>query len=273
MKTNTDNQCVVVFPVYKSLSNIERAFFEQAIRMTEKYRHVFITSHSFIFDDSFGDLANLDVVRFDDSYFSSIQGYNYLMLSEEFYEAFLPYEYILIHQSDAFLFNDNLGYWCNMGYDYIGAPWLKPKKMKKGKFYNNFLYRIIPNSFPKTNKRKVQECYNTVGNGGLSLRKVETCLTILKQEKSQYVLNIYKKELQSNTLYNEDIFWSVEAPHLLKSFSKPNWKEGISFSLETHAAYAYRIMKNQLPFGCHAPAVYEPDFWKTFIPALNTEIE
>lgn len=44
------------------------------------------------------------------------------MLSAEFYDRFAAYEYVLIYQLDAFVFADRLAEFCQMGYDYIGAP-------------------------------------------------------------------------------------------------------------------------------------------------------
>ena len=60
---------------------------------------------------------------FDQSYFSTPAGYNRLLLTTQFYEKFLDYDYILIYHLDALLFRDELTMWCGQGYDYIGAPW------------------------------------------------------------------------------------------------------------------------------------------------------
>lgn len=267
--TPSNTQCIVVFPVYRPITETEYAFLRQAISMTPGYKQVFVAPLSFTFDESYKDLRNLEVVRFNDSYFAGIVGYNYLMLSSEFYDAFSSYEYILIHQSDAYLFSPDLACWCNKGYDYIGAPWLKPNRQKKGYLYNNILYKLLPNSFPKTHKRKLYECYNAVGNGGLSLRRTDTFRKILRMPESQPILAVYKDLLRTDSLYNEDIFWSVESSHILKSFSKPEWKEALGFAMETYAQFSIGLTKGQLPFGCHAPLVYEPDFWKKHIPALN----
>src|SRR5690554_644214 len=67
------------------------------------------------------------VESMDDRYFTSVSSYNELMMSSCFYDAFLRYRYILIHQTDAFVFKNELREWCDMNYDYIGAPWLRPK--------------------------------------------------------------------------------------------------------------------------------------------------
>ena len=48
-----------------------------------------------------------------------------MLLTADFYRRFTDYEYILIHQLDVFLFEDKLLEFCDMGYDYIGAPYPK----------------------------------------------------------------------------------------------------------------------------------------------------
>lgn len=65
---------------------------------------------------------------FNEQYFDSRKSYNELMLSVDFYRSFREYQYMLIYQLDAFVFEDQLEYWCNKGYDYIGAPWIKANK-------------------------------------------------------------------------------------------------------------------------------------------------
>ncbi len=47
------------------------------------------------------------------------------MLSPTFYDAFQAYRYVLIYQLDALVFSDRLTEWCEMDWDYVGAPWLK----------------------------------------------------------------------------------------------------------------------------------------------------
>lgn len=44
------------------------------------------------------------------------------MLEADFYRRFGKYKYMLIYQLDAFVFSDKLLDFCEMGYDYIGAP-------------------------------------------------------------------------------------------------------------------------------------------------------
>lgn len=84
------------------------------------------------------------IVPFPDTYFKGIAGYNRLMMSPEFYETFAQWEYILIYQTDAWVFSDRLSEWCSKGYDYIGAPWIpKPKYRKLYYRIFNFLKRVF----------------------------------------------------------------------------------------------------------------------------------
>ena len=80
-----------------------------------------------------------------------------LWMSKQFYFRFLPnYKYMLIYQLDAWVFTDNLQEWCDKGYDYIGAPFL---------------------SIVKKNSPRV--IFKGVGNGGLSLRRIQYCIDVL----------------------------------------------------------------------------------------------
>lgn len=263
MSSISNTQCIVVFPVYKALDEIEYCCFKQAVLMTEGYRQVFVAPSSLNLDDSYKELSNLDIIRFPDCFFAGIDGYNSLMLSDVFYKAFAGYEYVLIHQSDAYLFRPELEYWCNKGYDYIGAPWFKPHKLKKTRLYN-FIFKYLPflSSSKATHRHSL---YNNVGNGGLSLRKVDTFIKVLEIANSK-ILSMYRENKATN--YNEDVFWGIEAPCVYKKFRKPDWREALKFSFEEFPIVAYEKNNKELPFGCHAFNVHERDFWRQFIPCL-----
>lgn len=252
--------CAVIFPIYTSLSKRECNFFEQGIKMTEGFDHIFVAPVGFELDDSFGSLKSLSVERFDEHYFAGISGYNKLMLSLEFYHRFEEYEYLLIHQADAYLFKPELSYWCDKGYDYVGAPWYKPRNRIKI-IMDKLMLKWIPFVLPVKKKLRYAR-YDTVGNGGLSLRKTKTFIEVLNKSEKQVASYLYKKK----HLYNEDVFWSVQAPKMVKKFNRPTCKEALYFAFETYPEYAYREIGNQLPFGCHASDVHGRHFWMPFIP-------
>ena len=65
----------------------------------------------------------LRVKVFDPAYFASVKTYNKLMLDPGFYQPFAcTYEWMLIYQLAAFLFHGDFGSFCEMTFDYVGAP-------------------------------------------------------------------------------------------------------------------------------------------------------
>ena len=142
-------ECIVLIPVYKPLEVNDKIVIKQAVDMTPGIDKAFIMPQTFVIDKSFADFSNISVERLDDSFFANIREYNRLMLDVNFYRRFSEYKYMLIHQLDAFLFKPDLHYWCNKNYDYIGAPWLRPHKIKKAKFY---LSVLNPHCSKKSNK-------------------------------------------------------------------------------------------------------------------------
>jgi hypothetical protein len=103
--------------------------------------------------------------KFPDHYFKSVFGYNRLMLTASFYERFSHSKFILIYQLDAYVFRDELLYWCSKDYDYIGAPWITTPN--KG-------FKKVLSLFDSKKKKARSEIFYKVGNGGFSLRKVNT---------------------------------------------------------------------------------------------------
>ena len=235
--------------------------------MTPGFVHIFIAPQSFLFDKTFGELANLDIVHFSDEFFCNIQGYNSLMLNIEFYKHFQDFDYMLIHQSDAYLFKDELQHWCDQNYDYIGAPWFNkkfPKSFKWKKFKLKYLHFIY------SQKQKENKFHhfidNQVGNGGLSLRKIATFITVLEATPHQ-LLNKYKAGDQIR--FNEDVFWALEAEKIKKTFKKPSCLQALHFSFEQEPALAFETI-NTLPFGCHAFNIHGTEFWKQHIPFIKS---
>jgi len=253
--------CVVIFPVYRTLDEDEIMVLNQAVKMTSGFDKMFVTSHSFCFDNSFSDFKDIRVEHFDDHYFACIQGYNELMLTKEFYERFDNYKYILVHQTDAYLFKNELQYWCDKNYDYIGAPWYSPRKLRKFNLYK-FLYRYGKLFYSKETLLRRRH-FNIVGNGGLSLRKVKSFIKVLEKVKPK-LLRMYLA--QESNFFNEDMFWAIEASDILKNFKIPNWEEAIYFSLESYSENSYILMNDVLPFGCHAFKTVQNNYWEKFIP-------
>lgn len=181
--------------------------------------------------------------RFDDEYFKSIDGYNRLMMSTEFYARFLKYEYILIYQADCYIFEDKLEEWCAKGYDYVGAPWISSARYMK-RYYQ--LYMAFRKRF--CGKYSRVHLRLSVGNGGFSLRRSSLFhdLTIELQDVIKYYIS-----RKGPALFNEDVFWSIEPNRNEMRMKIPTYNEALSFSFDNHPNVAYAITGGKLPMGCH----------------------
>jgi hypothetical protein len=206
-------------------------------------------------------------LTFPKEYFLGISGYNKLMLSKTFYESFNK-KYILIYQTDCYIFRDELLYWCNKNYDYIGAPWLRSNKknpiLKKIWDYNIYYFLTLINYKENYKWQKNKSLlYNMVGNGGLSLRKREKFIDILIKLKD--VIEVYLKPENESQFYAEDVFFSIEPKRNKLKFSIADYKTACGFSVESKPEKAISINHNKLPFGCHRWNKESYDFWKKYI--------
>ena len=241
-------KATIVIPVYTdNLSEYEIISLKRVCEILHKYPIVFVKPQS-LKKEKLATLApQASFMSFPNEYFNGIKAYNRLVLSPDFYKPFLGSKYILIYQLDSYIFTDTLEQWCNKEYDYIGAPWIKRHiyEMPIIKEYMALLHALNKSM----NKPDRQNLYNKVGNGGLSLRKVEThynaaieCKTVIEEFSS-------KKRYH---MYNEDVFWSVLINNYLQTpFKYPSYLEALKFSFDKHPKYCYKLNNYKLPFGCH----------------------
>jgi hypothetical protein len=261
----------VIIPFYRdTVSHFEEIALQQCEKVLGNYAKIAIKPQHLLLPQKAGLVSFNNVVEFDDKYFSGIEGYNSLMLSEVFYKAFLDYEYILIYQLDAFVFKDELAYWCSQNYDYIGAPWLRRKGYKspiKSKAYQLIYkwHRFF--NLQKGGLPTEKQFYDRVGNGGLSLRRVNKFynLAIELRVTAQEYLN------KGGAMFNEDAFWSIEVNRKLKRLNIPEYKTGVKFSIELHPERALELNAQQLPFGCHAWDLHLT-FWRDIFSKYGYKI-
>ena len=97
---------VIVIPVYKrELSENERISLEQCVNILSDYALVIVKPESLSIDNWMMKYPLLKTESFADQYFKGIRAYNRLVLSEEFYQRFSDYKYMLIYQLDAYVFS------------------------------------------------------------------------------------------------------------------------------------------------------------------------
>lgn len=236
---------VVVIPIYKKeLGEYERISVSRTCKVLGAHDIVVVHPEGLDIRIISKMYPELKFHSFHSRFFKGIMGYNRLMMSEEFYSAFETYEYILICQTDAYVFSDRLEEWCEAGYDYVGAPWLRKP------VYNLPIIRqwVALSTWisHKKGQRSRRDLYGKVGNGGLSLRRVASHLDVLRKESEKIAPYVNRSE--KCHLYNEDVFWAVEPD----SFKYPSVEDALRFSFDKYPSLAFKLTNGELPMGCHA---------------------
>ena len=203
---------------------------------------------------------------------STYAQFNELKKSRLLLERYQEFRFVLFYELDAWVFKDDLEYWCSKEFDYIGAPW-----------------------FTGWHEATEEKVMIGVGNGGLSLRKIDNGLVILNRVRliralhkmrltriedgkfafrfNQSVFNkIFKIKdpavLQKIVQYspvNEDFFWCMLIGKAFSDFNIAPVTEARHFSFEANPALLFKENNGQLPFGCHAWRRYDPAFWAQHI--------
>lgn len=211
--------------------------------------------------------------HFPSRYFGSVKAHNRLLLSERFYRSFSDYEFVLIHHLDALVFSDALEYWCERGFDLIAPPWIPGP---------DFPWLKEPG----------------VGNGGLSLRRIDAFLKILRSKRlwresntrdesmgptsfqlagfPRFVkdlglrwhrFNGVKQEIRSfvNRGGNEDRFWWKRGRSYYPEFRIAPVETALEFGFEAYPRKCLGMTNGRLPFGCHAWERYDKAFWQPYL--------
>lgn len=251
----------VIIPIYKpQLKDYERAALENNLRLLEGFPVTFLKPEHTDMTELHEQYPAVGMQSVSDEWLGTkkgIQGYNEMMMSEKFYELFSDYEYILICHVDAWLFRNELVEWCRKGYDHVAAPWpMRPR-------YRRFpLKQYLKLKLWLKPKRKIIHCqmFGKIGNGGLSLRRVET----FRKACVDYADTIAYYNSQSGALYNEDLFWALEP-----SLKLPSVEEALKFSFDLKPELSYELNHQQLPMACHGfNKPVRIKFWRQFIHGL-----
>lgn len=271
----TDPTVAVVIPIYKQqLTNYERISLTQCLRVLSQYPIWLVAPDSLDISHYHEISPTLSVRRFDDRYFADIQGYNRLMLSANFYEAFSDVNYVLIHQLDAFVFRDDLLHWCRQGYDYVGAPWLRDRDFtgRGDKLWFSVKQRVATLlDLKKPDGATPREIIslNGVGNGGLSLRRVSAMLRWLHRFRRK--IETYERIHRHQ--YNEDVFWGIEVNRYWPLMRIPAYRQALHFAVEFYPQWAIEhYNEGQLPFGCHAWDIHGTAYWRTVFSRYGYQI-
>jgi hypothetical protein len=215
-------------------------------------------------------------IYFHRRFFGTAAAHNRLLYWRRLYAAFADYRFILTYHLDSLVFSDQLQHWCEMPYDYIGAPWMPS---------------------PETPWVK-EPC---VGNGGFTLLRVDAALRAIdaryRQEPRTYVSDLLLRHEQrlrpirrvlerARPLLprtkvidwplrqwqrgtdpcshgdNNDYFWSFAAPRYEPTFRVAPVEQALRFAFEVAPRRCQELNGGQLPFGCHAWTRYDRAFWE-----------
>jgi hypothetical protein len=255
----TDRTVTICIPVYRPVPSArEDISLKRCLEVLGTHPLVFVGPSSLDYTPYLGRIPGASVERFPDHHFASVRSYSELMLSTAFYERFSTHEHVLIHQTDVFVFRDDLLSWCERGFDYVGGPWWSEKRGWIG-----------------------------AGNGGFSLRRPARCLEVLRSRHKETAATYWdhvqrmvfprakrllhlprvlarRLGLMSTVDHhlrrflrkgeNEDLFWAFVAPRYLPGFRVAPVEGALEFSLaETgfEVALAHYHARQRPPFGCH----------------------
>jgi hypothetical protein len=257
---------VVVVPVYRAiLDPYEEISLRRTFQVLDGHHLVMVKPEGLDTSAIQARFPFAAVETFAPDYFRSIQGYNRLLLSAEFYARFLASEYLLVCQLDVFVFRDELAGWVERGYDYVGAPWLsRTAASARLHWLKMHLSKLVLGDQDKVYR---YETRNRVGNGGFSLRKVETHHRLsveMRVHIDHYLRN------QGTHHFHEDIFWSIEPSKKGFPHRTPSAEEALSFSFDINPGRLYALAGRQLPMAAHGWYKGKHlDFWAPHVAAAG----
>jgi len=164
----------------------------------------------------------------------------------------------------VFVFDDRLDYWCDQGYDSIGAPWLASTQTASHR-----LLLEINNAFRKNTSKKSNAHYFRVGNGGFSLRNTKAMLRAVARRQQHMADTSSPTQAHPKHLHIEDLYFSLVAPTLV-DMKIPDYREAVDFCLDRRPKLGLKLNRGKLPFACHR--CFDPKaikLWQPFIQACR----
>ncbi len=273
---------VIGIPVYKETVDVyERISLTQCGRIFSRYPIRLIAPAKLNIGnylEIFENCTDIDTLYFNKKYFTSLQSYNRFMKSIRLFSRLEEFGYLLTYHTDAFVFRNELEYWMDKEYDYIGAP----------------LYQYDGTIHP--------EIYVGVGNRGFSLQKISSAMKVLTTWKKVYPakeliawydnfnfrgklyysayfikmlagLGGWSHHLLNANRINEDVFWGIHVPAAFPDYKVAPFGDAFRFSMEYNCIKLWELNRHKLPFGCHQWFKKEfLSFWKEKVEDFGYEI-
>jgi len=245
--------CAIVSPYQGTpLNDVSRLSFERTASVLSRHRWILALPEG-------TDLAPFKEIRHDiearffpPRYFASKRAAQHFYMHPDFYDAFSDFDFILIHQPDVYVFDDQLDYWIGFmsenKYDYIGAPWWDHEWLK---FARNPIARL-PWHWMLNQK---------VGSGGFSIRNPKRLSEIAKEHMTliRYLARFVP----------EDIWWCQIARLCGSPLHIPSPEDAARFCVETQCARGIALGNGTSPFAVHGWNRHDWDFWRGRIPGVE----
>jgi hypothetical protein len=180
---------IIVIPIYKATLDVWETFsLRRSVDTLPGRELVFIGPEGLDLSLYQQEYPQIPFIGFDPELFASIPGYNRLLLGKPLHERFADYEFMLILQTDAIILRDELDWWCEQPFDYVGAPWPQQYELM-----------VELDRFVGDNRKHMKV---SVGNGGLSLRRIAKCVALFDEFPD--ATRVFR-----HTGSSEDLFYSV----------------------------------------------------------------
>lgn len=181
------------------------------------------------------------VRRIADEHLSSVRSYSALMMTEMLYSLYSQFTFMLLVQSDAVLLRPFAEH--SIGdVDYVGAPW--NPDMRFLSFGSRLWVGPEPNTHGKILKHRFFSLMGrraSVGNGGLSIRRVSAFRVVTKRLHERYI------HVPGQAI-NEDVVFGTLGPQLGLKVAPKSLAETL---LGEHMSIAEAHTRGLL--GVHAP--------------------
>ena len=288
-----NKSCVVVIPIYTlEFTCSEKAGMLHCMERLKDYDIFFLHKQSIKPANIFESLALTKAQEqrcrsgaVADEWLHSTRTYSSLLFQGWFYRIFEEWDYMLIFQQDAWLLGSggDLAWWIDKGYTYIGAPWtgnLGPDTPDTGVGNGGFSLRHVRAMI------RICESVKTSTVPVFRWRKLAYRMTLFRRYHlfpvSQWPVIFCKRFAVfvamsfgwNNTLSyfsnvvgtQEDHLISLFAPLVFPWMRIPSMAEAAAFSVETNPRATCAHYQVQRPFGCHAWAKHDPEFWLVTYP-------
>lgn len=258
----------VVIPLHKNaLSDNEVISLRQCCNLLVKYDIFLLYPDAIDVWDCLQKFSCLKPLAVPATWMNSLNAYNEMKCSLDFYNLFKDYDYLLTYEPDAYIFSDAWEKANTFDFDYIGAPWFKDweKEWPLSVGNSGFSMRNIAKCrHVLLMKEKYYKQYRFLKRlGDLRILNLSVVFKLINRNWKFSVTNYFINRFFSKCPINEDIFWSGVVPQLF-SFKVADVNNAIKFSFEKNPSVLFQINAGELPLGCHA-WTKNLDFWQKYI--------